>query len=83
MPHAPEPDKPLCARTDWSAVSSAPGHIAMLKHAERELEAKHNKCVLGAWLSPSQDCYVGQKMLRLGQSFASAHRIARGEVCFG
>ena len=72
------PTTSLCVLVSTGALCPVHrGHIAMLEHARRELEAKHNKCVLGAWLSPSQDCYVGPKMLRLGQSFASAaHRVA-------
>merc|ERR1719389_974448 len=56
------------------------GHVAMLAAARESLQAK-GWDVLGGFLSPSHDLYVGPKAARLGTPHASAaHRVAIADL---
>ena len=54
------------------------GHIAMMAHARRHLEAAGHT-VLAGWLSPSHDSYVQAKYARRGEHAFSA--ALRREMC--
>jgi predicted NAD-dependent protein-ADP-ribosyltransferase YbiA (DUF1768 family) len=49
------------------------GHLAMFTHAKKVLERDHGFTVLGGFLSPSHDLYVGPKCRAKGQTHALIH----------
>jgi nicotinate (nicotinamide) nucleotide adenylyltransferase len=52
-------------------------HVEVFAAAKQWLEEKHNCIVVGGWISPSHDDYVGQKMWRSGLPLITAeHRLA-------
>merc|ERR1719491_2780878 len=54
------------------------GHVSMLTHAKDALETFHGFVVMGGFLSPSHDLYVGPKSQRCRRG-RRAKSLSRGE----
>jgi len=87
-PHVTHSKKKLCVLLTTGAMNPAHrGHVAMLTHAKNTLETKHGFLVVGGFLSPSHDLYVGPKSQRRvkasssGRAFEFANAQERVAMC--
>jgi len=67
-----DPKKKLCVLLTTGAMNPVHrGHVAMMTHAKDALELFHGFVVVGGFISPSHDLYVGPKS-KWGEEFANA-----------
>lgn len=74
--------KPLCVLLTTGALCPIhKGHIDIMERAKKAMETDFGYSVLGGWVSPSHDLYVGPKMKFKKQFFASAfHRVNMARI---